>query len=97
MIATLEVSCHRSDLLKTAPPSPEVKRVPHPEPGSVGPRACGTASRRRRRWRCFTEGKGVSPVKVRPQRRSHCLGRRTVTRSEAFSMPLTEWGSPVGR
>ena len=28
---------------------------------------------------------------------TQCLGRRIVSRSEAFSIPLTECGSPVGR
>jgi hypothetical protein len=28
---------------------------------------------------------------------THCLGRRTVSRSDASSIPLTECGSPVGR
>ena len=41
---------------------------------------------------CFAAGEGTAM-----RRQSDCLGRRTVTRSEAFSMPLTECGSPGGQ
>lgn len=46
----------------------------------------------------FGEGEeGASPVKTSLERRCQCVGRRIVSKSEAFSIPLTVCGAPLGR